>query len=202
MNTAMRQPAGGLRTPLQQLFLLEERARLAGVHLPDEAARDQNSFYGVKCVINGLECIINMRHVVEAIDDRKVTAIPGAADWVDGVMNYRGSMVPVYRIHAFLKPGANTDEALASLDGPILVLKRGKQGARGSGEFSAIRVNRILGMQQFRDENLHALEQDGNDPDSLQYYVNDLVRSETGEWYLLEIASLLDVLNGTNPRRM
>lgn len=193
----MQKMAGGFRTPLQQLFLLEERARLAGVHLPDESGRDQQLFYGVKCVINGLECVINMRQVVEVIDERKVTAIPGAADWVEGVMNYRGTMVPVYRVHAFLKPSAGADGKLVALDGAILLLKRGRRG----GELCAIRINRMLGMQQFMEADVRPAGGETPDPDTLEHHAGSVVGSEDRNWLLLETRSLLERMSSANPKK-
>lgn len=189
--------AGGFRTPLQQLFLLEERARLAGVHLPDESGRDQQLFYGVKCIINGLECVINMRHVVEVIDEKKVTAIPGSAAWIEGVMNYRGTMVPVYKVHAFLKPSAGANNELATADGTILLLKRGRRG----GELCAIRINRMLGMQQFQDSDIQTAGQQDSDPDTLEHHASSMVSSEGRNWLLLETPALLDRMSSTNPRK-
>jgi chemotaxis signal transduction protein len=197
----MQKSTGGFRTPLQQLFLLEERARLAGVHLPDEKGMDNQRFHGVKCVINGLESVINMRHVVEAIDDRKVTPIPGTAGWIEGVMNYRGTMVPVYRIHEFLNLGANADSKLATLDGPILAVKKITKGKK-SNDIHAIRVNRMIGMQKFREVDLQPLNQEHTASDTLEHYVNSIISSEGKKWYLIDINSLLEVMSGTNPRKM
>jgi chemotaxis signal transduction protein len=194
----MQKATGGFRTPLQQLFLLEERARLAGVHLPDETGRDNQRFHGVKCVINGLESVINMRHVVEAIDDRKVSSIPGSATWIEGVMNYRGTMVPVYRIHDFLKPGVNADQKLATLDGPILVVKKDRK----ANELCAIRVNRMMGMQKFRELDLQPLNQEHTASDAIEYYVDSMISSEGKSWYLIDISPLLEVMSGTNPRKV
>lgn len=197
MVSTMQKATGGFRTPLQQLFLLEERARLAGVHLPDETDRDHRRFHGVKCVINGLQSVINMRHVVEAIDDRKVTSIPGSAAWIEGVMNYRGAMVPVYRIHELLKTGASGDRALAGVDGPILVVKKDRMG----NEIVAIRINQLIGMQKFREADLHFLNQGDTDPDTLEHYVESIISNEGKNWYLIDISPLLEVMSGTNPRK-
>lgn len=191
----------GIRTPLQQLFQLEERARLAGVHLPDESTSGTGEFFGVKCVVNGLDCVISMRHVVEAIDPKKVTAIPGTADWVDGVMNYRGSMVPVFRLHALMKLPQGVDLSLATIDGPILVLRQ-RRGNRNNGEYSAVRLNRMMGMQQFRESDVQALEADRPATEGVEQFVHERISSEGRHWNLLDIASLLDHVSGINPRRM
>lgn len=191
----------GTSTPLQQLFRLEERARLAGVHLPDESTSGTGEFFGVKCVINGLDCVVSMRHVVEAIDPRRVTTIPFTANWVDGVMNYRGSMVPVFRLHALLKLPPDVDHSLATTDGPILVLRQ-RRGKRNNGEYSAIRLNRTMGMQQFREADVQPLEGDRPAGEGIEQFVHERISSEGRHWNLLDIAALLDYVSGLNPRKM
>lgn len=192
----MHMAMGGFHSPLQQLFLLEERARLAGVHLPDATDSDQR-FYGIKCIINGMDCVINMRLVAEVIDDRKVTAIPGAAAWVEGVMNYRGTLVPVYRPHQYLSLSDSADRVSAAANGPLLIIRKDRKG----GEFNALRINKMIGMQKFREADMHPVEKIVTTPDSLEYFVDNRINSESKNWYKLNISSLIEMMNKANPRQ-
>ena len=58
--STLQSTKGGFHTPLQQLFLLEERVRQAGARMPDDMDT-QHWFHGIKCVINGRDCVINLR---------------------------------------------------------------------------------------------------------------------------------------------
>ena len=109
--------AAKLQTPLQQLLKLEERVRQAGVCLPDEGDLKQK-FHGIKCVINGMKCIINMQVVAEVINERQVTTIPGTAGWIEGIINYRGVLVPVYRPGELLIPAAEKRWTLRRMRAP------------------------------------------------------------------------------------
>jgi chemotaxis signal transduction protein len=187
---------GGFRTPLQQLFLLEERVRQAGVRLPD--ADMERSFHGIKCVVNGKDCVINLREVAEVIDQRCVTPIPGTAKWIEGVINYRGTLVPVYRPHDFLARSADTDAAAANADGHLVVLRKDRKG----NEFNAIRVNRMFGMQKFGEGELRPAAGSDTSAEELAYYVDSLVSADGKTWCRLNTARLMERMCGTSPRQL
>lgn len=186
--------SGGFHNPLQQLFLLEERVRQAGVHLPDEADLLRR-FHGIKCVVCGVDCVINMREVAEVFDDRQVTPIPGTARWIEGVMNYRGTLVPVYLPHEYLGAGDKADEVIAACNGPLLVLRKDRKGT----EFNAIRVNRMFGMQKFRLDEVQPLDKGACPTDILEHYVDEIVCNDGKDWYRLQLGRLLDRMNSDNP---
>jgi chemotaxis signal transduction protein len=194
MNT-LQSAKGGFHTPLQQLLLLEERARQAGVRLPD--ADQERGFHGIKCVINGRDCVINLREVAEVIDSRPVTPIPGTATWIEGVINYRGSLVPVYRPHDFLDAGTDAEAALAREEGHLVVLRKDRKGS----EFNAIRVNRMFGMQKFRDSDLKPAAQEAAAMGELDHYVDSCISSEGRTWQRINIARLMEQMCGTSPRQ-
>lgn len=186
---------GGLHTPLQQLILLEERVRQAGVSLPD-AGQDQG-FHGIKCVINGRNCIINLREVAEVIDSRPVAAVPGTATWVEGVFNYRGALVPVYRLAEFFPDEPHRQPLVAAGSSHIVVLRKDRKGR----EFNAIRVERLHGMQKFREAELQQYHSSAGAVDGLEQMVMSQVRSDGGEWLLLDIVRLMERINATSPFR-
>lgn len=186
---------GGFHTPLQQLFLLEERVRQAGARLPD--ADMERSFHGIKCVVNGRDCVINLREVAEVIDRRAVTPIPGAAAWIEGVINYRGVLVPVYRPHDFLARAPGADPALAAGNGHLVVLRKDRKG----NEFNAIRVNRMFGMQKFNEAELQPLDCPAAADDALEHYADHVLGSEGRSWYRLNVARLMEKMCGTSPRK-
>lgn len=184
---------GGLHTPLHQLMLLEERVRQAGVTLP-EAGQDQ-TFHGIKCVISGRNCIINLREVAEVIDSRPVAAVPGTESWVEGVFNYRGALVPVYRLGDFFPDEQRPQQASAACLSHIVVLRKDRKGR----EFNAIRVDRLHGMQKFREAELQQYGEVTGAADRLEQLARFQVRSEGGDWLLLDIVRLMELVNGTAP---
>ncbi len=195
MNT-VQITKGGFNTPLQQLLLLEERVRQAGVRLPDDAEQER-WFHGIKCVINGRDCVVNLREVAEVIDDRPVTPIPGTAQWIEGVINYRGTLVPVYRPHDFLTRARGTDAALASGNGHLVVIRKDRKG----NEFNAIRVNKMFGMQKFKEAELRPPPRGESAAQELEHYIDNLLSCEGRVWCRLNVIRLLEKMCGTSPRQ-
>lgn len=194
MNT-LQSAKGGFNTPLQQLLLLEERARQAGVRLPD--TDQERGFHGIKCVINGRDCVVNLREVAEVIDSRPVTPIPGTAAWIEGVINYRGALVPVYRPHDFLNVGGSAEATLAREQGHLVVLRKDRKGT----EFNAIRVNRMFGMQKIREADLKPAALEMTAIGELDHYVDNLINSESRTWRRINITRLMEQMCGTSPRQ-
>lgn len=192
MNT-MQNVKGGLHTPLQQLILLEERVRQAGVTLP-ETGHDQ-AFHGIKCVINGRNCVMSLREVAEVIDNRPIAAVPGAAPWVEGVFNYRGALVPVYHLRHFFPHRQHQQPVVGSHSSHVVVLRKDRKGR----EFNAIRVDALHGMQKFREAELQRFARETEASDGLEQHVEFQIKSEGGDWLLLDIARLMQRLNGTSP---
>lgn len=191
----MQKAGSGFHTPLQQLFLLEERVRLAGARLPDETDMSQR-FHGIKCVVNGSHCIINMREVAEVFDAKSVTPIPGAAKWIEGVLNYRGMLVPVFRPHEYLSTSESADSALASCNGPLMVLRK----VNKRNEFIAIRVNRMFGMQKFLSEDQQRLNHNTSGSNALENYVDNIISNDGKNWLRLDTQRLLDQMSTENPQ--
>ena len=178
--------AGGFHTPLQQLLLLEERIRLAGAKLPEDV--DQlNRFHGIKCVIRGVDCLVDIRQVSEVIEDKQVTRIPCCVAWIEGVMNYRGALVAVYNVNRFLH------EDRQRSDSPLIIL-------RYANELSAIRVDQVLGMQKYMQDEFRQFEQVGVDVEALDYYVDASIESEDRTWLRVDVIKLLDEMTGRDPR--
>jgi chemotaxis signal transduction protein len=184
---------GGLHTPLQQLILLAERVRQAGASLPD--AGQEQALHGIKCVIAGRNCIIKLREVAEVIDSRPVAAVPGTAPWVEGVFNYRGALVPVYRLGDFFPDESGQAPPAAIASSHIVVLRKDRKGR----EFNAIRVDRLYGMQKFREAEIQPHSGAADPVGGLEQVVASRLSSEDGDWLLLDIVRLMELINATPP---
>lgn len=189
----VKKAAGGFHTPLQQLLLLEERIRLAGATLPEDVDQ-HNRFHSIKCVIAGNPCLIDIRQVSEVIEDKQVTPIPNSVEWIEGVMNYRGSLVAVYSVNRFLHQETPKTETAGAGEGngPLIIL-------RYANELSAIRVDQVMGMQKYLLEDFRQGEQACMDAQMLEYYTDASIDSEDKRWHRFDVAKLLDELTGRDP---
>src|SRR5688500_5799888 len=97
-----RAPTGN--TAFNLLLNLEEAVLLNGRAVPKNTdAREQWS--GVRCLVAGTNFIVPVNQVAEILEPRSVTAIPGCAPWVKGLMNVRGRLLPVFGISEVFSGG-------------------------------------------------------------------------------------------------
>jgi chemotaxis signal transduction protein len=187
----MKKTVGGFHTPLQQLLLLEERIRLAGATLPEDVDQQQR-FHGIKCIISGVDCLVDIRLVSEVIEDKQVTPIPGCVQWIEGVMNYRGTLVTVYNINLFLHR-QKEEQNKPPGEGPLIVL-------RYANELSAIHVDHVMGMQKYQLDDFRPVAETGSDTGELDYYTDASIDSEEKHWHRFDVIKLLDEMTGRDPR--
>lgn len=185
----MLSPTSSFNTPLQQLLLLEERVRRTGAMLPEDAD-NKDRFHGIKCVINGERCLVDIRMVSEVLEDKVVTGIPGAVSWIEGVMNFRGVFVPVYNVASFC--GDARGAAAAASDGPLIVCRYGQ-------DYAAVRVSHVFGMQKYP---LNVFEQDesgSGDQHDFSFFTDARVCNDETCWLRFNIGKLLGVLTRQDP---
>lgn len=190
----MKKSIGGFHTPLQQLLLLEERIRLAGATLPEDVGQHKR-FHGIKSVICGCDCLIDIRLVSEVIEDKHVTPIPGSIEWIEGVMNYRGTLVAVYNIYRFLQQADESayQEDVDDANGPLIIL-------RYANELCAIRVDEVMGMQKYLLDDFKKTVHEGAEVEVLEYYIDASFASDDRTWHRFDVIKLLDEMTGRDPR--
>lgn len=181
----MNATVNSFNTPLQQLLLLEERVRRAGVTLPEDADQAER-FYCIKCVINGQRCLMDIRAVAEVIEFRKVTPMPGSRHWIEGVMNYRGMLVPVFNLRTYF----DVENAVSGLEGhqeALVVCRIGQ-------EKQAIRVDSVNGMQKYPLSDFVPAASTDDNPNSVMHYIDASIESGDHTWWRFDIRQLLDDL--------
>jgi len=179
------------KSPLQQLLLLEERVRRTGASLPEDASQLER-FHGIKCLINDVSCVVDIGRVAEVIKVRYVTPIPGAVSWIEGVMNFRGALVPVYNLKQFLGQGENSAGKFGFSEGPLLVCRMEKQ-------LLALRVSKVHGMQKFDFDEFSAVTPRNTDPQTAEFYIDASITSNGISYQRFDVSRLIDVLNSFDP---
>ncbi len=181
------------KSPLQHLRLLEERVRRTGASLPQDASQLKR-FHGIKCLINKVSCVVDISTVAEVIKVRYVTPIPGAVAWIEGVMNFRGALVPVYNLQQFLIQAEASVSKFAAAEGPLLVCKVDKQ-------LIALRVSKVSGMQKFDFDEFTPVAQQNSNPQQIEFYIDASIASNGSCYQRFDVTRLIDVLNSYDPCR-
>lgn len=187
----MRPAMTRYNTPLQQLLLLEERVRRAGVTLPEDADQPAR-FHGIKCLIDGVQCLLDIRDVAEVIEQRHVTPIPGSLSWIEGIMNYRGLLVPVYNLRSCFDPDARPAVGDARQQGALVVCHHGQ-------EKLAVRVDRVAGMQKYLLDDFTTGTTGPDGARGMEHYIDAGIGSGENRWWRFGMKALLDDLAALDP---
>ena len=174
-------------TAFNLLLSLEEAVLLNGDAVPKNADSSEQ-WFGVRCVIAGMNFIVPLHLVAEILEPRSVTVIPGCAGWVKGLMNVRGRLLPVFGVSEFFN-GARTRHGSSQI---ILV----EQGTT----FCGIAVDKVFGIQKFFQNDFRegdlVLEAG---LEGLDAYVGFFTVVGSDNWYQLHIGELAMRMSHTNP---
>jgi twitching motility protein PilI len=174
-------------TAFNLLLSLEEAVLLNGGAVPKNVdAREQWS--GVRCVVAGMNFVMPLHQVGEILEPRALTAIPGCAGWVKGLMNVRGRLLPVFSVSEFFG-GPRTRSSSFQI---ILV----EQGAT----FCGIAVEKVFGIQKFFQDDFsesNAMPEPGFE--AIAEFVGASTAVGSDSWVQLDIAALAARMCQANP---
>lgn len=177
------------QSPVDYLLQMEERVKLNGATLPSRDEGEQK-WVGVCCGLMGLRIVIALDTIAEVVETESLTAIPGCCDWVMGVMNMRGRLLPVFSVSGFL--AGESDSAHQSER--IIALDRG-------GIFCGLAMDSLQGMQKFPEKDFSDLKDTTGTgiPDCLSPYIRRSCRQDDEDWYELDIMALAGQVQTTDP---
>jgi twitching motility protein PilI len=142
-------PAGSLRAlrdnPFELLRELERRSRIAesGGAATDADARE---WVGIGCRLGDERYLLARDEVREVMMmPASVTRVPGTRDWVAGLANLRGQLLPVFDLRSFLGAGSSRSSRSAR----VLV-------ASGTETPVGIIVDEVFGFRRFLNAEFNA----------------------------------------------
>lgn len=92
------------QTPFVLLQSIENRCRGLSVELPKiEEAKAQWS--GIGFTVGTIKLVTPLGQVQEILSNPEFSKVPGAKDWVRGICNNRGSLLPIIDLSRFLGVG-------------------------------------------------------------------------------------------------
>ena len=144
----------------------------AGLPAQDEAVE---LWSGIGFTIANKHYVATMGIVSEILHLPKYTAIPGVKNWMLGVANVRGRLLPIMDLARFF--GLN-HSSLSSRDRRVLVVEQGEI-------LSGFVVDSVLGMQYFSADSFKAEITKGM-PRSIQPYVKGNYQKSDTEWNVFD----------------
>ncbi|MCG8427662.1 MAG: chemotaxis protein CheW [Chromatiales bacterium] len=130
--------------PIELIELLrdiERRSRANAAGIPKQ--QDEQTFWeGILCRIAGANVVVPLNEVKEILNfTPTITLVPGTKNWMLGVANIRGNLLPIIDLQQFL--GGK----------PILIGRRTRVLVSNHGEvFAGLLVENVLGMRHFPED--------------------------------------------------
>ena len=128
----------------QQAFEFLQSIEKRSIESASMALREQDLgrfWTGVGFRLSGIEYVVRLNEVAEIISIPPYTKVPGAKNWVKGLANIRGTLLPIMDLHGFL--GSKTPHALRRQR--LLVVNH-------DGIHCGVIVDEVLGLNHYEDE--------------------------------------------------
>ncbi|WP_375740939.1 chemotaxis protein CheW [Pseudomonas boanensis] len=125
------------RTPFQLLFEIDQRCRALAAGLPAQQQVVQ-SWSGIGFRMGERLFVAPMGEVAEVLHEPRYTLMPGVKNWVKGVANVRGRLLPIMDLCAFF----GTELSPLRKQRRVLVVDHQEI-------FAGLIVDEVFGMQHF-----------------------------------------------------
>lgn len=163
--------------PIAQLRELERRAQSAAAGVPQAQAGGE-VWRGVGFRVGDRRLVTAMGDISEVLHCPHLARVPGAKDWLMGIANLRGALLPVVNLHGFLRG----EPSAPSRESRVLVVKEGNL-------LSGLLVDEVFGVRHFLDE--HRDKQPGAVEPWLAPYVTGVLRVDDDAWAVFDMHALL-----------
>lgn len=165
--------------PILILFDLDRRSREHAHSLPQQI-EVKTTWDGVGFRLGEVSMVAPMEQVREILTHVTVSRIPGAKEWVRGVANVRGNLLPILDLHGFIY-GKVTKMSRHSR---VLVM-------RHRGVTAGLVVDEVLGMRHFLDEEFGRDVQEKNPV--LRSLLNGMFQQSGEAWGVFDIHKLAEL---------
>ncbi|TQV89022.1 chemotaxis protein CheW [Aliikangiella coralliicola] len=134
---------------------------------------------GVGFRISGNDYVVRLNEVAEIISIPRHTKVPGAKNWVKGLANIRGTLLPIMDLHSFL--GRKAPHALRRQR--LLVVNH-------DGVHCGVIVDEVLGLNHFEDEDW--VQEIPVHDDAMQPFLNGGFYSGEKLWTVFSLNTLAE----------
>ena len=125
---------------LQLLRGIETQCRAHARELPRQL-EIKDDWMGIGFRLGGLRLVAPLNHVVEILTYPGMSKVPGSKDWVRGIANVRGNLLPIMDLQGYL----NGKACMPNRRSRVLVVNH-------KGVFSGLIVDEVLGLKHFMPE--------------------------------------------------
>ncbi|PLY16546.1 MAG: chemotaxis protein CheW [Sedimenticola sp.] len=133
------------KTPSAELIALlqtiEQRSQQNAAGIPKQE-QSQNFWEGVLCQVAGVDVVAPLNEVKEILNFAPtITIVPGAKEWLLGIANIRGNLLPIIDLQRFL----GGSPVVKGRRTRVLVINH-------AGVFAGLLVEKVQGMRHFAED--------------------------------------------------
>lgn len=165
--------------PILKLYQMAQRSRQVAHSLPQQI-EVKTTWDGIGFRVGDIMAVAPLEQVKEILNSATISRIPGAKEWVKGVSNVRGNLLPILDLQGFLwgTPSKMTRHSR------ILVIQH-------KGINAGLIVNDVFGMRHFVEEEYSDNVTDFDE--GTQKIVSGVFRQSGERWTVLDIHKLVEV---------
>ncbi|MEM9301783.1 MAG: chemotaxis protein CheW [Pseudomonadota bacterium] len=131
---------GGVNKAFETLRDFEKRALIHAVGLPEQASA-QGTWSGIAFRLAEANMVSDISEIVEIMTVPSFTRVPGARNWMLGIANVRGNLVPIIDLRGYLSGEKTTMDKYTR----VLVVPQ-------HGGNVGLLIDEIVGQRHFLDE--------------------------------------------------
>ena len=159
------------------LQALDERCRNNASGLPVSRAVEED-WVGIGFRINQVPLLAKMNEVSEILPLSHTIRVPGVKQWVKGLANVRGSLMPVLDMSAFLE-GRETQ---LGKDSRVLIINQ-------LGVAAGLLVEEVYGLRRFKPEEL--IQDTNDEAGSVSEYLIGMFVDQVRRWNVFSVEKLV-----------
>ena len=145
---------------------------------PLGASASGDVWRGIGFSVGDQRLVTSMADVSEVMHLPKLARVPGAKDWLMGIANQRGALLPVVNLHGFLRGRS----AVLNRDSRILVIEQDEI-------LSGLAVEEVFGVKHFLNE--QRLPDETASETWLSPYVVGSFRVANVTWEIFDVHTLI-----------
>ena len=162
--------------PFDLLRELEQRSRSRAMGLPQQV-EVRRTWSGIGFSVGGLNLVSDLDEVDEILDYPTMTRVPGAHNWVRGLANIRGTLLPILDLSGLIDDRVSQP----SRSTRVLVVHEGDLSA-------GLVVDEVVGMRHFFDEDFTRELPDASD--SMRGFLKGAYRQGDNLWAVFSMQKL------------
>lgn len=166
-----------ITTPFDLLLSLDRRCRKNASGLPVNRAVVED-WIGIGFKINDFSLLAKMDEVSEILPPPETIRVPGVKQWVKGLANIRGSLMPVLDMNAFLFG----EPTRLSKNSRVLIIDI-------LGVAAGLLVEEVYGLRRFKPEE-HVQQSDPNTT-SISHYLAGVFVDQVRRWNVFSVEKLV-----------